>query len=147
MFRSMIIATKITRLALAFAVATLACLSPLAHADEPGVEPVRHYVYEDKDGSGTMTVQDGLTHPNGKSIYNCIYVTSSQNCCAYSGKGWRTLVSKKTDWLVNCEFWVYGNGLSAKFTGYLPIKGAGAGSGSYYLNGSGAPYSWECYLD
>jgi hypothetical protein len=145
---------NITRLALAFAVAALACLSPMAHADdatlggsgEPGVNPVRYYAYADEDDKGAMLVQDGPAHPKGKWITVTIY----QGSYAYSGQGWRSLASEATGWVAQCEFWVYGNGLSAKFKGYIRIKsvpGALVGGGDYFLYGSGSPYSWRCYLN
>jgi hypothetical protein len=143
---------NITRLALAFAVAAIACLSPMAHADNEaqlvgsGIPPERHYVYHDKDGLGTMVVTDGPKNPYGKWIYVTIY----QNGYTFSGKGWRNLASDETGWFAYCEFWVYGSGLKAKFTGYIPIKAEFQGSGAtghYYLNGSGSPYDWSCSLD
>jgi hypothetical protein len=144
---------NITRLALAFAVATIACLAPMAHADdatlggsgEPGVNPVRYYQYADVDGKGAMLVQDGPKYPYGCPITVTIY----QGNYTYSGQGRRSLASEATNWFAQCEFWVYGNGISAKFTGYIRIKpGPGAAApGNYFVNGSGSPYEWQCYLN
>ena len=144
---------NITRLVLAFAVATIACLSPLAHADdatlggsgEPGVNPVRYYAYLDADDKGAMLVQDGPTHPKGKWITVTIY----QGDYAYSGQGWRSLANEETNWWAYCEFWVYGNGLSAKFTGYIPVKAVSGAAlpGKYYVNGSGSRYNWYAGLN
>jgi hypothetical protein len=116
------------------------CLTALAHADdatldgsgEPGVNPVRYYAYADEDDKGAMLVQDGPAHPEGKWITVTIY----QGGYAYSGQGWRSLASGATGWVAHCEFWVHGNGLSAKFTGNLRIKsvpGALLGGGDYLL--------------
>jgi hypothetical protein len=143
---------NITRLALAFAVATIACLSPIAHADDEaqlvgsGIRPERYYHYHDKDGDGDLYVKDGPKY-NG---YRAIYVTLYQNGYVFSGKGWRSLASEETYWLAQCEFWLYGGDVKAKFEGYIRIKYNPAypkGEGSYYLYGSGSPYYWECYLD
>jgi len=143
----------ITRLALAFAVAALACVSPMALADdatlggsgEPGVNPVRYYQYADEDDKGAMLVQDGPAHPKGKWITVTIY----QGNYAYTGQGWRSLASEETNWFAYCEFRVYGNGLSAKFTGYIPLKvvTSGALPGKYFVNGSGAPHAWYAALN
>jgi hypothetical protein len=137
---------NITRLALAFAVATIACLSPMAHADEaqlvpPDIPLERFHRYEDEDGLGTLVVKDGPKNSYGKWIT----VTIDQNGYTYSGKGWRSLASEGSNWFAYCEFWVYGSGISAKFKGYLPLKsGYGGGGGEYFLNGSGSPYVWAC---
>jgi hypothetical protein len=142
---------NITRLAVAFAVAAIACLAPMAHADdqalvpaEPGVNPVRYYQYLDQDGKGAMLVQDGPAHPNGKWITVTIY----QGNYAFSGQGWRSLASEQTNWFAYCEFWVYGSGISAKFTGYIPLKAVpgAARPGKYFVNGSGTPYEWYAGL-
>jgi hypothetical protein len=139
---------NITRLALAFAVAVIACLSPMAHAEDEaslvgsGIKSVRYYEYGDESGLGTMVVKDGPTNPNGKSIYVTIYYKGH----VFSGKGWRTLASEETYWVAQCEFWVYGSGISAKFTGYLPVKPVGFGGGDYFYNGSGTAYPWGCEL-
>jgi hypothetical protein len=140
---------NITRLALAFAVATLAALAPMAHADEaqlvpPDIQKDREYVYNDKDGPGTMFVKDGPPYPWGRPIS----VTFSQNGYTFSGQGWRKYASSSgTDLFAYCEFWLYGSGTTAKFKGYLTILGAGLGGGDYFLNGHGSPYWWSCYLE
>jgi hypothetical protein len=143
----------ITRLALAFAVAAIACLSPMAHADDEaslvgsGILSERYYEYSDKDGHGTMFVKDGPKYSWGRPVY----VTILQNGRVFSGKGTRTLASDNTNWSAYCEFWVYGSGIKAKFNGYFYVKtpnySDGTGYGEYYVNGSGSPYSWECRLD
>jgi hypothetical protein len=76
-------------------------------------------------------------------------VTIYQGNYAYSGKGWRSLASEETNWFAYCEFRVYGNGLSAKFTGYIPVKvvTGGALPGKYFVNGSGAPHAWYAGLN
>jgi hypothetical protein len=81
--------------------------------------------------------------------YPTRYVTLYQNGYVFSGKGWRTLASEETHWHAECEFWLYGGGVKAKFQCYIAIKYVGdpKGAGRYYLNGSVAPYYWECYLD
>jgi hypothetical protein len=143
---------NITRLALAFAVAAIACLSPMAHADEaqpvapgePGIRPERFYFYRDKDGQGTMIVKAGPVYNWGRPIT----VTISQNGKTFSGEGWRTLASEQTKWFAYCEFWVYGSGISAKFTGYITVMGVpDVGGGAYFLNGYSSPYWWECVSD
>jgi hypothetical protein len=142
---------NITRLALALAVATLAALAPMAHADEEaqlvgsGIRSERYYHYHDKDGDGDLYVKDGTKYNGGRLIYVTLY----QNGYMYSGKGWRSLASEETYWHAECEFWLSGGGLKAKFLGYMAIKYVGdpKGEGSYYLYGSGAPYDWVCYLD
>ena len=137
---------NITRLALAFAVAAIAALAPMAHADDEaqlvgsGIQSERNYAYGDKDGEGTMVVKDGSKHPNGKWIYVTIY----QNGHVFSGQGWRSLASEETYWKAYCEFWVYGGGVKAKFEGAFGVKrSTGELGGFYYLNGSGPPYRWE----
>jgi hypothetical protein len=143
-------------LALAFAVAAIACLTPMAHADdaqlvapsEPGIQPVRTYVYFDNyngtGNNGTMVVKDGPRYSWGRRIYVTIYV----NGYTFSGKGWRFLkANEQTLWFDDCDFWVYGNGLAFKFKGFMalkPGKDYGQGRGEYFLNGSGPPYYWMC---
>jgi hypothetical protein len=142
---------NLTRLALAFAVATIAALAPMAHADdqtlapsEPGVSPVRYYEYADEDGKGAMLVQDG---PESNGSWP-ISVTIYQNGHVFRGKGTRSRASEETRWSAWSEFWVYGSRISAKFSGYIPIKpGYGFDGGAYYLNGSGSPYPWQCTLN
>jgi hypothetical protein len=144
---------NITRLALAFAVATIAALAPMAHAEDEaqlvgsGIQSERYYEYSDKDGHGTMFVKDGPKYNGGRPIY----VTILQNGHVFYGKGTRTLASNNTNWSAYCEFWVYGSGISAKFNGYIYVKspnyGYGVDGGEYFVNGSGSPYSWECRLD
>jgi hypothetical protein len=143
---------NITRVALAFAVAAIACLSPMAHADEaqpaapgePGISPDRFYFYRDKDGQGTMDVKAGPVYSWGRPIS----VTISQNGKTFSGQGWRSLASEQTNWFAYCEFWVYGSGISAKFQGHIIVKGLpDVGGGAYFLNGHGSPYWWECVSD
>jgi hypothetical protein len=152
MFGSLMTPKHITRLALAFAVAAIAALAPLAHADdqtpapaEPGVNPVRYYQYEDEDDKGAMLVQDGPAHPKGKWITVTIY----QGNHAYSGQGWRSLASEGPFPFAYCEFWVYGNGISAKFYGRMPLKPGlrVGGVGKYFLNGSASSYGWVCFLN
>src|SRR5262245_43850592 len=153
---------NITRLALAFAVAAIACLSPMAHAQDEaqlvgsGIPSVRYYGYWDEDGEGTMVVQDGPKYKGGRRIYVTIHKKDHyQKDQTFYGKGWRSLTSEKDNWLAKCEFWVYGYGVKAKFEGDIPIKYVSdyvQGSGYYYLYGSGtyltgSPYRWECYLD
>jgi hypothetical protein len=143
---------NITRLALAFAVAAIACLSPMAHADDEaqlvgsGIQPERYYSYQDKDGEGTMVVKDGPKYSWGRPISVTIY----QNGYTFYGEGKRSLASEDTGWFAYCEFWVYGSGIKAKFKGSIPVakpesQGSGGG-GEYFLNGSGSPYSWICAL-
>jgi hypothetical protein len=143
---------NITRLALAFAVAAIACLAPMAHADEAqlvapsetGVQPERLYYYVDEEGSGTMFVKDGPKYSGGRKIY----VEISQNGYTYSGQGWRSFATEEGQWLAQCQFWVYGNGVSAKFKGQICVmKGYVAGYGDYFLYGSGSPHWWQCTLD
>jgi hypothetical protein len=141
---------NITRLALAIAVAAIACLSPMAHAEDEaqlvgsGIKLERYYTYKDKDGPGTMFVKDGPKYPWGRPIYVTIY----QNGHTFSGKGTRTLTSENNNWAAECEFWVYGSGLKVKFTGWISLHpGYSPGGGYYYLNGSGAGVYWECDLD
>jgi hypothetical protein len=139
---------NITRLALAFAVAAIACLAPMAHADEdpgePGVRSERFYYYRDKDGQGTMDVKAGPVYSWGRPIS----VTISQNGKTFSGEGWRTLASEQTNWFAYCEFRVYGSGISAKFKGHIIVIGLpDVGGGTYFLNGHGSPYWWECVSD
>jgi hypothetical protein len=144
---------NITRLALAFAVAAIACLSPMSHAEDEtqlvgsGIPSVRYYVYDDEDGKGTMLVKDGANKPDGKWIY----VTITQNGYTFSGKGWRSLASEETNWWAQCEFSVTGGGITAKFEGYMPLKpGYGKAWGIYYRipYASGDPYyGWHCYFD
>jgi hypothetical protein len=147
---------NITRLALAFAVATIACLSPLAHAEDEaqlvgsGIQPERHYklrVLSDPPGiSSTMVVKDG-PKSNGRRP---IYVTVDSGAYTFSGQGWRSLASEQTHWFAYCEFRVSSSelGSSLKVKGYIPVKpGYGTGGGYFYLTGSGSPYSWECYFD
>src|SRR5262249_24670026 len=112
MFRSMMTKKNITRLALAFAVAAIACLAPLAHAEDEatGIPSDYWYAYLDKDGQGRMLVEDGPRYNGGRPIYVTIY----QNDKTFSGKGWRSLASDDTHWLAKCEFWVYGGGVKAK---------------------------------
>jgi hypothetical protein len=142
---------NITRLALAFAVAAIACLSPMAHAEDEAqlvgssIPSERYYDYYDKDGYGSMFVKDGPKYSWGRPID----VTISQNGKSFSGKGWRSLTSEENNWLAKCEFWVYGDGVKAKFQGSIQVKyvpGYEAG-GYYYLNGYGTPYPWECALE
>jgi hypothetical protein len=145
---------NITRLALGFAVATIACLAPMAHAEDEapligsGIQPVRYYRYFDKEGEGTMVVKDGSKSNGGRRIY----VTIEQKDHTFYGKGWRSLTSEEDNWLADCEFWVYVGGGKAKFQGVIPIKydpDFNEGGGYYYLNGSGtyltgSPYEWKC---
>jgi hypothetical protein len=142
---------NITRLALAFAVAAIASLAPMAHADdqfpvpaEQGISAERAYSYRDKDGDGWMVVKAGLAYNWGRPIS----VTLTQNGKTFSGEGWRSLASEQTNWFAYCEFWVYGSGVSAKFKGYITVMGVpDVGGGYYYLNGRGSPYWWECVSD
>jgi hypothetical protein len=142
---------NITRLALALAVAALACLSPMAHADDeaqlvgPGYQLERHYGYYDKDGQGTMVVEDGPKYSWGRPISVKIY----QNGYTFYGEGTRSLAYDTGDgyYLAYCEFYVYGSGITAKYKGYMPIKGYQApGEGKYSLYGSSYPYAWHCVL-
>jgi hypothetical protein len=145
--------TNITRLALAFAVATIAALSPMAHADDEaqlvapgggGIQQERYYTYQDKDGYGELVVKDGPKYPWGRPIYVTLY----QNGYVFHGEGKRSLASDDTYWLAECWFWLYGSGTKAKFEGYLPIKqGYEPGYGYYYYNGFGPGYEWECYFE
>jgi hypothetical protein len=82
---------NITRLALAFAVAAIACLAPMAHAQvdtslvSSGIQPERTYYFSDKDSSGTMVVKDGPRYSWGRLIS----VTIHQDGRTFFGKGWR----------------------------------------------------------
>jgi hypothetical protein len=146
---------NITRLALAFAVAAIACLSPMAHADDEaslvapgggGIQQERYYSYHDKDGPGTLVVKDGPKY-NG---YRPIYVTLYQNGYTFYGKGFRYLTSDEEYWLAYCEFSLSGYGVKAKFEGYIPVKYVPdyeKGGGYYYLYGSSYSYEWSCYLN
>jgi hypothetical protein len=128
---------NITRLALAMAVATIACFAPVAHADDP---ETRHYDYSDADGHGTMVVHDRSKLPGGVVIYVTIY----QNGQTYSGWGKRNDPSSPMGWLAYCEFLVKGSGVSAQFEGYLPMPpGYSTGGGEYFVNGSGVPHPWK----
>jgi hypothetical protein len=142
---------NITRLALAFALATLAALAPMAHADDEaqlvgsGIPLERQYHYSDKEGPGTMVVKDGPKYSWGRPISVTIY----QNGYTYSGKGWRKYASTypgSTSLFAYCEFWVHGNGLSAKFTGDIAIN-FGLYEGTYFVNGSGSPYRWYSLIE
>jgi hypothetical protein len=147
---------NITRLALAFAVATIACLSPMAHAEDEaqlflapggGIQLDRTYDYQDEDGGGPgihLFVHDGPKYSWGRPISVRLY----QNGHEFYGEGKRTLAGDGTNWFAYCEFWLHGSGTSAKFKGYIPIKdGYGSGGGEYFYNGFGPPHSWTCTLD
>jgi hypothetical protein len=144
---------NITRLALALAVAAIASLAPMAHADEEaliapgggGIPKERYYYYYDKDGEGELYIKDGEKY-NG---YRKIYVELYQNGYTFYGEGKRSLTSEEDYWQAYCEFWLSGHEIKAKFKGYIPVKYVPdyeKGGGEYYLYGSNHSYWWECYL-
>jgi hypothetical protein len=144
---------NIARLALAFAVATIACFGSVAHADDqaftaPGggsMEPsyTRYYDYWDQDGQGRLIVQDGPKKSYGREIT----VELSQNGQTFYGEGKRSYASSGSGWLAYCEFWLYGSGTSAKFEGYIPIYPGFDGGGSYFYYGSNQHNRWEVSYD
>lgn len=136
---------KIARLALAAAIATIACFAPVAHADNeafssPGgsSEPTytRYYDYWDQDGPGRLIVLDGPKHSYGREIS----VTLIQNGETYTGEGKRTYASSESAY---CDFWLYGSGTGGHFKGWIPIFTPGEeGGGSYFYSGSNHPNEW-----
>jgi hypothetical protein len=119
---------------------------PVPASEGAGISLERHYFYHDEDGDGTMVMQDGPKYSWGRPISVVIY----QKGHTFFGKGWRSLTSEETHWFANCEFWVSGGGLSAKYVGHVfvkpPLYSDGVGYGAYY-KGSGSPYDWKCKLD
>jgi hypothetical protein len=142
----------ITRLALTLAMASLASLAPLAHADDqlpgnqgiaPLVAPVvpteRSYDYYDEDGYGTMVVSDGPKYNWGRPIYVTLY----QNGYTFYGEGKRKYANAGTGYLAYCDFWLYAGSTKVKFKGYLPIFEGYSGYGNYWYNGYGPAHYWS----
>jgi hypothetical protein len=144
---------RIARLALAFAVATIACVGSIAHADDqafvaPGggtVEPsyTRYYDYWDQDGLGRLIVHDGPKKSYGRDID----VELHQNGHTFYGQGQRTYASSGTGWKVYCDFWLYGSGNGAHFKGWMPFFPGYDGGGSYFYYGSNYPNWWSVIYD
>jgi hypothetical protein len=146
---------KLTRLALALTVATLASLAPMAYADDDALPPTpsgvivdyfssyeRNYDYEDEDGYGTMVVSDGPKYSWGRPISVTLY----QNGYTFYGEGKRKYSNSSTGYLAYCEFWLYDGPRTLKFKGYIPVfEDYSSGYGSYWFNenGTGLAHSWQ----